>query len=595
MSVTSRATGAPGATVRGLLQRLPPPLDAAAVVALLRRNKYPLLSLDPATLPEGLAGAPAFQRALAEERAFWASQREEYLQVREAWAQRGIPCLFIKTACIPPSFPYTSDNLDILVHREQGEEAKAVLRELGYLELRNVEERCKFLFRKFRDGRSVSAVHLHYWVGWNINFFEEEALWEGARVAPDDPAVLAPSPEDALLINLAHAFYENKRFTLHDLEKVRVNWERHELEWEALAEVPRRRGWHDGLLLGLLLTAHLEEALTGATEVPEGWRRRWDEELRRYPHAHRYLRRLLERPVTMPFRVGFLFSKLLYYQKIWRDTHDSLPAKAATTARTLVWGFKLKSGIRPNRGMLVAFSGLDGSGKTLQAQALARVLKTCDIAHSSYWSRVGCSPFTRLVSRVVQRRSTRGKGPAPDWGGPRENLSRWPGFVQAAWAWLMVLDLAVRYTLRVRLPLWRGRLGLGKVVVCDRYALDAAAEVLARASGGGWAVRLAVAFLRVASPRPTQAYLLDVPEPVAQARHALPISTQRLAEYRRWYLSLGPAFGARVEDGQRGAGELGDETAARVVREFQARYPTWLNGLLLSNPRQLNPKGPAQR
>ena len=576
-----------------LLQQQGEAMGPAAVVKWLRANKYPLLYLDIDALPRELIDTPEFLQALAEDQASLALQRDHYIELRDLWEERGIPCIMIKTACIAPTFPYTSDNLDILVHWEHSLDAKAAVLDLGYNELINIEEENKFLFRKFHDAVSESAIHIHRWVGWNVNFFEEETLWDRARIAPDDPTIMAPSPEDALLINLAHAYYENKRFSLHDIEKIRVNWLEHDLDWEYLSEVPKRNGWYDGYLLGMLLIAHLDESVMGTTELTDTQREHWEHELRRYPRTLKYYQKEKLRAPDMPFKMSFAFSKYIYYAKIWHDTHDSPWRKLYNTVRTLAWGARLKSGIRPNRGMVVSISGLDGSGKTRQAEALCKVLEIADIAHSYYWSRIGCSPLTNFVSRMAARfgkgeRNTKDISSVADDGFQRD-LSGWPGPLQALWAWFMVVDLVGRYTYKVRLPLLRGKFGLGKVVVCDRYALDAAVEINMRLPQSGWAVRLAVKFLKVLSPKPRVAYMLDVPEEIAQERHNLPISLEELRQYREGFLKLADEFGAKIQNGTLSAVDLNDNLVFEAVNAFERDYPTWLNGMFLFNPEQVNP------
>ena len=79
---------------------------------------------------------------------------------------------------------------------------------MGYVWLRNIDETNKWLFRKFDEGRSFSAIHVHAWVGWDVEF-HERAIWDGIRRAVDDPEVMVPSREDAVLINAAHALYES--------------------------------------------------------------------------------------------------------------------------------------------------------------------------------------------------------------------------------------------------------------------------------------------------------------------------------------------------------------------------------------------------
>ena len=83
--------------------------------------------------------------------------------------------------------------------------------------------------------------------------------------------------------------------------------------------------------------------------------------------------------------------------------------------------------------------------------------------------------------------------------------------------------------------------------------------------------------------------MLDVPEEVAQERHSLPISLDELHRYREGYLKLAAEFGAKIQNGTLNAADLNDNLVFEVVNEFEAGYPTWLNGMFLFNPEQLNP------
>ena len=115
-----------------LLQQQGEAIDPAAVVKWLRVNKYPLLYLDIDALPRELVDTPEFLQALAEDQAWLTMQRDHYRELQAIWQERGIPSMMIKTACIPPTFPYTSDNLDILIPWERADEARSIVLDLGY-------------------------------------------------------------------------------------------------------------------------------------------------------------------------------------------------------------------------------------------------------------------------------------------------------------------------------------------------------------------------------------------------------------------------------------------------------------------------------
>ena len=168
-----------------------------------------------------------------------AGLRAEYKQVKETLASAGIQDVLIKSVGLAPSFPYKSDNLDVLYKPQDIEQVKAILRDLGYVELKNVEEPYKYLFRKFHAGRSVSAIHVHAHVGWMVSFLDEETLWRRCQVSLDDALVTVPAADDALLITLAHYFYEDKRVALLDVLKF-VHCMRRGVDWDEVYRIARR-------------------------------------------------------------------------------------------------------------------------------------------------------------------------------------------------------------------------------------------------------------------------------------------------------------------------------------------------------------------
>ena len=579
-----RLTSAPSDEARRLLDLLVPRVatPGAAVQRLvrrLRRNKYPLLALDKAAGEHALlAGSHVWREALAADRAEVEAQRREYVAVKRAWYDAGIPCVMFKSAGVYPSFPYTSDNLDILVPRGRLDEARRILLRLGYVWLRNIDETQKFLFRKFHAGRSVSAIHVHTWVGWDVEF-HEDAIWDGIRQSEDDPEVMVPSAEDAVLINVSHALYENKEIRLYDLEKVRSQWGGG-LHWEYVEGIAQRRGWLDGLYFGLLVCAKLERAIYGYNTVPSSVRKRWSDGLRAYPLQWRYWQKVRQRGRELPFGVSFAMSKALYYKKILRDSHDSARGRAANLLHTLAWGLKQKSGIRPQKGALITISGTDGAGKTAQAQALSEALTTSEVSNSVVWSRVGTTPVYRRLSRAAQRTNgvSRHSLTAPAKPGLFRRALRY------AWATANALDLALAYQWRVRLPLLTGR-----VVICDRYTYDAAVEIAERLGSRDALRSLPVRLLMVLAPRPRRAYLLDAPADVAAARSLDPEDAGGLAEQRALYAEIAKARHLCVIDCAGEMAEASDRIVREVLTDYEDNFGTLINGLLLSNPGQLNP------
>lgn len=559
--------------------------DVTALLAYWQQNKFPLLALNhDSDLPEILKSTEA-RAARDAENAVYSSLKREFDIIRDRWAQAGIRSLLIKSGGFYPSFPYTSDNLDVLILEKDKVGARAILLEEGYIELKNIEEPKKFLFRKFAAGASVSAIHLHTRVGWLVGFMDDKAVWERAQAAPDDPATTIPSPEDIILINIAHSLYENKKLRLSDLVKIREWWGRENTDWAYLEKVAEHRGWQDGLLFGVLLYAHLEEAVWGETILPSVIRKTWESSLKRSPLVYRYYQRAIQRtPVSLPFNLSFVFSKYLYYKKILNDKSIGFAARLREVVQTLAIGVKVRTRIRPQPSFLVSFSGPDGSGKTVHAKNLEKILDICEVDKKYYWNRAATSRFIRSFSAIIK--TLTGKktetGDAKPGAAGREARLRNP-VVRFFWIYLAALDMVWQYFVHVRLPLL-----IGRVVVCDRYVYDAAAEIEGSLPANDRLNRLAIRLMLALAPRPDAAYLLDVPEEICAQRKSDNTDADYLHRQRKAYLDLAARYNLKVKKTDGEFGPIADEITREVMIAYYRDYGTFIRGLFLSNPGQLN-------
>ena len=576
-----------------------PPLEGPEVgilLDLLRRNKVPLLSLNPHTAEQFLS-EPWVMEAVEEDRALWRRLRGEYALAQDALEEAGIRGVFIKSVGLAPSFPYKSDNLDLLVPRDQGWRARDSLHRIGYVELTNLDERgVKLLLRKFHVGREVCSIHLHMHVGWWVSFLDEQKLISRAGPSPDDAIVWIPSAEDGALVNMAHSFYENKEISLSDLQKVEWCWlwrgagaeDRalsgpEGMNWDYMRDVAVRKGWLDGLHFCLLLYDDLERRLHGCSLVPSRLREEALSGLARWQRG--YLESLYGRPLSFPLPLSFAFSKRMFYEKIRRDRTTSTFRKIGDVVGHTARGTHLKLGVRSQPPMLVALSGMDGSGKTAQAEALRDAFRSCAIRVRCVWSRASSSPFTDLFIRWGKRILRRGNAAARRISDvevlqSRRAMLRSP-LVRWAWQWVVVLDLLVRYWLRVGWPLLRG-----EVVIADRYVDDALAD-LAVHLGWQYPERTAAGrVLRMLSPRPYMTYILDLPAEMAAARMAgeKRESVEHLRQLGAIYQRL--AQGAHVVevDAQRPLEDIADWVVHRTLTRYFDRYWTMVNALFAANP-----------
>jgi thymidylate kinase len=553
------------------VRRVYPDATPEIISKVLVKNQIPLLSIEPVGTDEHLAVSPAWVAAVARDRTVFDESRGHYAELVALWESAGVQAMCFKSAGLSPSFPYTSENYDILIRAGDEVAARSALADLGYVELCNIEEPQKWLFRKFVAGRSVCAIHLHTRVGWGQGFMVDTDIWRYARLAPDDEHVWIPGPSDVALINVAHALYENKAFSLHDLIKIRHAFA-NGVDLEYLAFVARTRGWQAGLGFGLAMVSELEQRLFDQPCLH-------DEVWKHFAHPvaakrRSQLVRAASGKLSLPFHTSFVLTKTLYFQKVWADQATTPSQKSSLTALGLVRGFKGQMRAHPQNSALITFSGLDGSGKTAQAQALISALTVAELRPRYMWARLGATPIMSRLSRLW-------RSDASGISAQRPNSRR--SKLLPLWALLGTTDLAM-WLLRVRWRLWRG-----DIVVADRYIVDFGVELGAKLEAYPKAARTLTKLVGAIAKKPQTAIYLRVDEVTANLR-ARPdgdrLDAGLVAQYDRTAL----ARDAITVDAT-GSFESTSQEATRIaMRRYLDGYGTFLNLFYLSNPWQLNRK-----
>jgi thymidylate kinase len=167
---------------------------------------------------------------------------------------------------------------------------------------------------------------------------------------------------------------------------------------------------------------------------------------------------------------------------------------------------------RGGRAQLITVSGMDGTGKSTQIEALATALRSAGQPTVVLWYRPGYSRELDALRRLV-RRLLRG-APPPGHSEERDRILARPG-VSRAWVLAALLDVVLQYGCKVRW--WRLT---GRNVVCDRYVDDALLDLelhFPTLHAGGWLLtRLTVA----TAAKPDVALLLTAPFAVLEQRLA---------------------------------------------------------------------------
>jgi hypothetical protein len=179
----------------------------------------------------------------------------------------GLPLLAIKSF-LP--FPYIDSNLDLVtVKPEQLQDYVNLLQELDYRRYRNLADLREPMKQTYQAEGIKLRLHLHTAVSWNgIVYLPLAQVWQRRRSwANDGGSVWIPSAEDELLIMAAHAWFENKLVSLHEL----LYWYRlvtADLDWAYITETAQQYGWYRGLSFFMAIMSQLAALLDIPVNLP---------------------------------------------------------------------------------------------------------------------------------------------------------------------------------------------------------------------------------------------------------------------------------------------------------------------------------------
>jgi thymidylate kinase len=571
----------------------PAMLDPGALqraCALLEKQKVSFIPI-AACFGDSIKGT-ALEAFVARDHASYDAQREEFERIRLAFAQERIEAMVFKSTGLPPSFHYLSSNLDILVRQELARPARRILTSMGYVELLNVEEPRKFLFRRFTGEGASFAFHLHEQVGWGVPFLDNEPLWARARHPVDDPDILIPGVSEGLLVTLAHWFYEDKALSLGNLFLTANALRSMEDPLAEPAVHARRRGW--------------EEGFWGALSIfDEAWKRLFDtpllsaeqrDELERAPARYAKVRANLMPQVSygahnVPATIPFKANKLAYYRKVMNDHARTVDNKMSDVADTLLWAVRWKLHVRSQPAILVSLSGIDGSGKSLQAERLRAAFATCDVRVHTIWARGASSRGVASVMRAGKRALGGNRSKRDSAATPRTEAEKFSDrrrqlqnpFARWVFSIVYATDLAYPYVWQTRRAMLNGN-----VVICDRHICDALVDYALFTGTDPANPPFALKVLHTMIPRPHVNILLDVDSEEALRRKPEEGSAAHLETARQMFLQLAQARRMTVIGGNTTAEEIQRSVARNALNEFYARYSTLINWLLRSNPGQMN-------
>lgn len=231
----------------------------------------------------------------------------------------------------------------------------------------------------------------------------------------------------------------------------------------------------------------------------------------------------------------------------------------------------------PAQGMLICLTGIDGSGKSTQAEKL--VTRLCAAGFPARYVWAGrTSSFTRPF---IQLGKARMHAPHRPSTASLETNSSYRAYMRAirrlfsrrlaraTWRQLTLAEHVLQIWQRVSAPLARG-----EIVVCDRYLYDTLVNqaVLFGIAADQFAAASHSMALRLV-PRPTIGFWLHVPPDVALRRKSDIYDRQHLEARQPLYAHLARDLSLHALDATLDADALADMIWLQVAGVLHARAP----------------------
>lgn len=222
---------------------------------------------------------------------------------------------------------------------------------------------------------------------------------------------------------------------------------------------------------------------------------------------------------------------------------------------------------RPRRPRVIALSGIDGSGKSSQAQLLRDALDRLGYEAAVEWSPFGQNAWLDHLAVPVKNLLKRSKRYAS--ATPRET-----GLERTSGTALREKNATVNYLWSAVVTFANGLAQLqtiarhsrhGRVVIYDRYALDSTVQLRFRYGASG-SFGLQRRLIKLLAPKPVAAFYLDIPAETSLARKDDRWTLADLEAQTRLYREEIAQSGVVRLDGLRPRDELAAEIAETVWR-----------------------------